>query len=161
MSMYSVINEASALKKMKLRMNALYMVEPATGPPQWLPPSTELCRQAIGDTSQLTRQFTEVLNGDSDNFSQCPAPWDDDYLAKHCTEAGETGQTFDEWSALLIAYSTLYTGSCKHGKQTTERWELCHGTRATANCNASQIKTFKYGRNIGRDFFGRQLYDNR
>jgi hypothetical protein len=102
MSMYSVVNETTALKQMKLRMNALYMVEPATGPPKWLPPSNEECLAAIGDTSQLTRQFKEVLNGNSDNFSKCPAPWDDDYLAKHGTEENETGQTFDEWNALLV-----------------------------------------------------------
>ena len=130
--MYSVINEASALKKMKLRMNALYMVEPATGPPQWLPPSTELCRQAIGDTSQLTRQFTEVLNGDSDNFSQCPAPWDDDYLAKHCTEAGETGQTFDEWSALLIATEPTSTVAAT---------EMSTATHATSSVYATASPT--------------------
>ena len=102
MSMYSVVNEASALKQMKLRMNALYMVKPATGPPKWLPPSNEQCLAAIGDTTQLTRQFKEVLNGNSDNLSKCPAPWDDDYLAKHGTEENETGQTFDEWNALLV-----------------------------------------------------------
>jgi len=100
MSMYSVINEASALRKMKLRMNALYMVEPATSTPKWLPPTTEVAIAAIGDISPLTRQFQEVLNGNSDNFSQCPAPWDDDYLAKHGTESEEKGQTYDDWQAL-------------------------------------------------------------
>jgi predicted Zn-dependent protease len=98
--MYGVVHEASKVKNLRRRMNASCFVAPSVGPAKWQPPTTEVCLAAIGDLSKTTRQFRECLNGNSDNFSACPAPWDDEYLAKHGTEAGEMGQTYDDWSAL-------------------------------------------------------------
>ena len=99
--LYSVVHETQKNNKLKMRMSALNDIQPASSPPVWYPPSNQICLAAIGDLSKTTRQFRESLNGNSDNFSACPAPWDDEYLALHGTEEGEDGQTYDEWMALL------------------------------------------------------------
>ena len=95
--LYSVVHETQKNNKLKMRMSALNDIQPASSPPVWYPPSNQICLAAIGDLSKTTRQFRESLNGNSDNFSACPAPWDDEYLALHGTEEGEDGQTYDEW----------------------------------------------------------------
>ena len=98
--LYGVVNEASQIRSLKRRMNSLCNVLPATGPALWKPPTHDEQINAIGDVSRMTAGFREVLNGRSDMFSQCPAPWDDEFLALHGTEPGEEGQTYEEWSIL-------------------------------------------------------------
>ena len=84
--LYGVVNEASQIRSLKRRMNSLCNVLPATGPALWKPPTHDEQINAIGDVSRMTAGFREVLNGRSDMFSQCPAPWDDEFLALHGTE---------------------------------------------------------------------------
>ena len=92
--MYGVVSEASAVKKLKLKMKAEYYLPPA-GPIKWFPPKDDVCRSAVGDTSGLTSRMKEVYNADSQMFSTCPSPWDDEWLAKFGDR--EKGQTFPQW----------------------------------------------------------------
>ena len=78
--LYGVVNEASQIRSLKRRMNSLCNVRPATGPSLWESPTHEEQINAIGPISRMTAGFREVLNGRSDMFSQCPAPWDDEYV---------------------------------------------------------------------------------
>jgi hypothetical protein len=101
MDMYSVVSEKQRRRAMRLRMNALYSVEQATAPPKWAPRPLRARMAAIGGgLGEMTAQQREVYNGASDHFSDCPAPWDHEWLALHGDEHGELGQTYDAWLAL-------------------------------------------------------------
>ena len=52
--------------------------------------------KAIGEQDRLTSGMREVYNGNSELFSSCPSPWDDEFLAVH--GADTHGQTFDDWN---------------------------------------------------------------
>ena len=65
--MYGVVSEASAVRKLKMKMKAEYYLPPA-GPTKWFPPKDEICRNAVGDIEQLTSRMKEVYNADSPMF---------------------------------------------------------------------------------------------
>ena len=97
--MYGVVQEQVATRKLKMKMKAKYYVPPA-GPIKWKPPPVDVAISAIGNQSKFTSGMKEVYNGESELFSSCPSPWDDEFLAVHGDDTH--GQTFQNWTSLQL-----------------------------------------------------------
>ena len=157
--MYSVVSEKQRRRAMRMRMNALYMVKPASGPPKWKQLPLRQRLHAIGDLSQLTRQQREVFNGNSDHFSNCPPPWDDEWLALHGTEEGEEGQTYDEWLALKAPREISSEDSDDENERHKLLLSMSFGSPASASQNQRSPKKKKRAPNRNKPPSVKELRD--